>query len=692
MKKTLLLLMLVSAPVLAQTAETIPFRAVMLGANEVPATTTTGTAAATILLHVVRDASGNVISGSVDFHVRYNFPGPVTFTGLHIHSGAAGVNGAVVVSSGLSTLADSTGAGVVDRQAQVSESSSAGLDAIRGILANPANYYVNMHTDTNPGGVVRGQLQRAEMRVLGGILSPDNEVPAVTGTTASGVGTVVAYITRDDIGNLTSAEVVFQVDYKGFPDGTTFTGMHIHLGASGANGPVTIDSGIKGGDSAIPVASGGTGTLSETVEADIYRAGAADSLYALLNDASKVYLNVHTGANPGGAMRTQLHEMEPMTFPVVLQTGNEVPAVTSVTASAPARFDVHALRDSTGAVIAAACVFDVNFRFPGDTTLTGMHIHSAAAGANGSVVIDSGAFTTGSIESTTGFGNLYRILPVTAGAPLQNVNSLLANPENFYMNVHTSVNPGGVFRDQLGPANANLPSIVGIISAVSDGALATIAQGGLMTIFGDDLAKTPTNVAGVVGTQMPTAINGTSVTIGGVAAPIISIGYVEGFNPPGYIVVQAPFETPAGQQQVVVTSSNGVSSPYSITVAPVAPGLFYDTKGGVAFRMDNFSLIRPDNPAPAGSTIGLIAVGLGQTTPALATGQIPPMSPQAAPASAVTAMVAGQPATVPSSWALAGYTGIYLVEVQLPSGVTGTTPVMISSGGAASNTVMIPVQ
>ena len=43
---------------------------------------------------------------------------------------------------------------------------------LRGMLDNPAGYYVNLHTTVNPGGVIRGQLQRAEGAVFIGLMSP----------------------------------------------------------------------------------------------------------------------------------------------------------------------------------------------------------------------------------------------------------------------------------------------------------------------------------------------------------------------------------------------------------------------------------------------------------------------------------------------------------------------------------------
>ena len=45
---------------------------------------------------------------------------------------------------------------------------AAGLDTVNGMLTDPSGYYVNLHTTENPGGVIRGQLQRAEMVVLMG--------------------------------------------------------------------------------------------------------------------------------------------------------------------------------------------------------------------------------------------------------------------------------------------------------------------------------------------------------------------------------------------------------------------------------------------------------------------------------------------------------------------------------------------
>jgi hypothetical protein len=68
-------------------------------------------------------------------------------TGAHIHRGAAGVNGPVVVpftAPGASGASDGCAA--------------AAASLIDEIVANPAGFYVNVHTTEHPGGAIRAQL------------------------------------------------------------------------------------------------------------------------------------------------------------------------------------------------------------------------------------------------------------------------------------------------------------------------------------------------------------------------------------------------------------------------------------------------------------------------------------------------------------------------------------------------------
>lgn len=62
-------------------------------------------------------------------------------TGAHIHQGAAGTNGPVVVNFN----AQLSGIGLVDPD-------------LVNVLANPKGFYVNLHNADFPGGAIRGQL------------------------------------------------------------------------------------------------------------------------------------------------------------------------------------------------------------------------------------------------------------------------------------------------------------------------------------------------------------------------------------------------------------------------------------------------------------------------------------------------------------------------------------------------------
>jgi hypothetical protein len=78
----------------------------------------------------------------------------------HIHVGAAGANGGTVVNTGLSAAAPTV---LSDGTANMSfnDRPVQQADAI-AIYNNPAGYYVNFHSQTNPGGVVRGQMTRTQ--------------------------------------------------------------------------------------------------------------------------------------------------------------------------------------------------------------------------------------------------------------------------------------------------------------------------------------------------------------------------------------------------------------------------------------------------------------------------------------------------------------------------------------------------
>jgi len=136
------------------------------------------------------------------------------------------------------------------------------------------------------------------------------------------------------------------------------------------------------------------------------------------------------------------------TFTATLLPANEVPAIVGAEAagSGTATVTMVTTKDSAGNVTAATATFVVNLSgFPAGTPINIAHIHQAAAGVNGSVVVNSG-LTAGQTVLTTGSGG-FTASNLTVDPALANL--ILTNPAGFYFNVHSTLNPGGVARGQL---------------------------------------------------------------------------------------------------------------------------------------------------------------------------------------------------------------------------------------------------
>lgn len=139
----------------------IVFTAQLSPANEVPPignAENTGHGSVQITFNVNRDSSNAITAGTVSFHFQLNgFPSTTTITGAHIHSAAAGVNGPIVVNTGVTAGAVTTTDGVATFSAS---GISVNPATIQAIVNNPAAYYFNVHSTLNPGGFTRGQLSR----------------------------------------------------------------------------------------------------------------------------------------------------------------------------------------------------------------------------------------------------------------------------------------------------------------------------------------------------------------------------------------------------------------------------------------------------------------------------------------------------------------------------------------------------
>jgi hypothetical protein len=130
-------------------------------------------------------------------------------------------------------------------------------------------------------------------------LTPGHVVPPVSGLRAEGRGTLALDLTRDASGTITGGTVVFYVNYA-FPGSVTITGLALHQGAKGANGPVVLDAAVG-----TVVDADGHGILTKSVSG-----ASAALLQALLSGPHGYYVDLTTSANTGGALRDQLDSPE----------------------------------------------------------------------------------------------------------------------------------------------------------------------------------------------------------------------------------------------------------------------------------------------------------------------------------------------------------------------------------------------
>jgi uncharacterized protein (TIGR03437 family) len=217
-----------------------------------------------------------------------------------------------------------------------------------------------------------------------------------------------------------------------------------------------------------------------------------------------------------------------------------------------------------------------------------------------------------------------------------------------------------------------------------------VSPGDIVVAKGEQFSFGPAANGFAITSQVPwpNSLGGVGVTVNGEAAPLYYAFY-------GQIAFEIPMDTALGTALVKITRDDGATSnSASVPVVARAPAIDvitdYNNGGSV-----------PSAAAPAhvGDTLILWSFGLGPTSPAAPTGQIPPTLAWLIDMPAV-AFSSGGGFAVPvnAAPAFAGlspqYPTLYQVNVAIPQGCpTGTVSVRLSfPDGTFSNTVLIQVQ
>ena len=329
-------------------------------------------------------ASGALATGTLSFDPSTrSIIGNIVLDGMtasaaHIHQADVGVSGPIIVPLTETTPGTwSVPAGTALTVAQASALAAGGL-------------YFNAHTTANPNGEIRGQIGRD---VFAAQLSSAQEVPA-NASSATGTGA----LSLDPASKKFSARITVT--------GIAATAAHIHAGAPGISGPILFP---------LTETAPGSGIWVSAAEATL-----SDAQLALLTSGS-LYFNVHSAALPNGEIRGQIGRNVRFAR---LSATEEVPPTSSSASGTGTLVVDPATRAASGSITVSGI------------TATAAHIHLAATGVNGPIIV----------PLTNAGGGVFS---VPAGTVLTAVQLLAYKQGNLYYNAHSVQFPTGEIRGQI---------------------------------------------------------------------------------------------------------------------------------------------------------------------------------------------------------------------------------------------------
>jgi uncharacterized protein (TIGR03437 family) len=251
------------------------------------------------------------------------------------------------------------------------------------------------------------------------------------------------------------------------------------------------------------------------------------------------------------------------------------------------------------------------------------------------------------------------------------------------------------------PQSAPFTYFGGAVNIATYRAADSVGQGDIVSVWGEQLCDQARSATAVpLGTQL----GPTRVLVNGQAAPLYYASY-------GQVNIQVPFETPVGEAVVRVERDGQLGNGVSMQVAALAPhilpipstdyGIIWNWSQNNAFPMP-ITPGYPSHPAHIGDVFVIWVTGLGQGSPAVATGAAPPLLP---PLSRITASLKVHFGDRFSSSAIDAdpldvvmtptLVGVYQVSVLVPQGAQkgNRVPLYLDLGnGHISNQVLVAVE
>jgi uncharacterized protein (TIGR03437 family) len=243
------------------------------------------------------------------------------------------------------------------------------------------------------------------------------------------------------------------------------------------------------------------------------------------------------------------------------------------------------------------------------------------------------------------------------------------------------------------PAPEIPPTITGVVNSASF--WPGTSSGALITIEGTNLSQATRqwNSSNVVDGNLPTSLDGVSVTVDGLNA------YVTSISPLG-IDILAPADSNTGPVQVQVTTSQGTSAPFTVNKSDPMPSFFMRGSLVGSFVMATHAdgtLVAPPGSIPGaasgyaspGETISLYGTGFG---PAVGSPNLGQVLPGPLPLSGnVTVTVGGEPCTVTYAGMIAP--GLDQINIVLPNVTSSWVAIEATVNGVFSlpkDNLMLP--
>ena len=364
------------------------YSATLTGAQQVPPVVSSGTGTGSVLLN---DTEDQIL---VD----------LTFSGLTSNANAAHIHGPAAAGSNAGVLFDFSAvtpaatSGTIPQQ--TFSITSAQVTQLKGDL-----FYFNVHTTTNGGGEIRGQIGLAPDEKFIATLEGAQEVPSVS-TSATGAATVLL--------NEAETQITVNMSFSGLSSNANAAHIHGPAGFGSTAAPIFDLSSVT------PAAT--SGTIPEQTFA--ITAGQVTQL-----KAGQFYLNVHSVNHSGGEIRGQILYAPVRELSASFTGAQEVPPTGS-----------SATGSGSVVLTGAEDQITANGSFAGlASSATMAHIHGPApVGSNADILFTLDGVTA----ATTGIfaDQTFAISP----SQVTNLKS-----GQLYFNVHNASFPNGEIRGQI---------------------------------------------------------------------------------------------------------------------------------------------------------------------------------------------------------------------------------------------------